>query len=387
MTSRDAPTIRIQKAPQLADPTSSRAEPPASASHVRDLRRESVEVLTPLSDDAARERGIGTGSTLPPPRTEATTVPAIPALRASVLSPAQLLAARLPDGYELVKVEHEGRWADIWHAVDDSGRPVALKLARSRNPETATRFEAEARALANLTHRSIVRLHAHGTTSDDRSYIALEWLEGQSLSRTLEIREAGLPPVDAIRLLLPIAYAMLLVHDRGFVHGDLRAEHVMLVPLGEDRLLPKIVDFGAVNRVPPPKVSFGATDLALPPPPSDRLIPEGDPAVDVRAFAALVFHAIMGRPPFQPESPSATHRVAEVPRSGLSERDAVLWRILAQGLAPLSVKHRMSLHELAKALAQWADLRGVEADVTGSFILPRWSDPPPAIHRGPPRGG
>ena len=314
-------------------------------------------------------------------------IPVLPAFRPEIVSPAELLAARLPDGYRVVQLAHEGQWSDVWQAVDDEGHAVAVKLARSRNDDIAARFAAEARALASLTHRSIVRLHAHGTTSDQRPFLALEWLEGPTLPRTLEERDSGLPPVDAIRLLLPIAYALLLAHDRGFVHTDLRADHVLLVPLPDDRLLPKLIDFGGSLRVPAPTPRLGAAEPTPHSPPSERPGAAGDPAVDVQAFAALVFHAIMGRPPFTPEDQRTTAPAREIPRSGLSERDAVLWRILAQGLAPPPVKRRQSLHDLAKALAQWADLRGVEADVTGSSILPRWSGLPPAIHRGPPRGG
>jgi len=374
MTSRQAPTVRIRKVTEPSEPVTGSTDALADSA----------------PSGSSDEDRSALASTVPPPPLRSPVmspippVPAIPIFRADVVSPAELLSARLPDGYRVVQLAHEGQWSDVWQAIDEDGHPVAVKLARSRTPDIASRFVTEARALASLTHRSIVRLHAHGATADQRPFLALEWLEGPSLARTLEERGAGLPPVDAIRLLIPIANALLLAHDRGLVHGDLRAEHVILVPLPNDRLLPKLIDFAGALRIPAPAPKLASTEPSRPSPPSERSGPDGDPAVDVQAFAALVFHAIMGRPPFQPESQRTAR---EVPRSGLSERDAVLWRILAQGLAPPQVKRRQSLHDFAKALAQWADLRGVEADVTGSSILPRWSGSPPAPHRGPPRGG
>lgn len=389
MNHRQAPTVRLRRG---AGPT---VEP--------DATHEGGASTQDASADPARSPTLPAPPPTSPPaaaftaaasRAEQTTSPeiprarAVPRFRADDVPPAELVAARLPDGYELVELVHKGRWADVWRASDEQGHRVAVKLALSRTPEAVARFAVEARALASLTHRSIVRLHAHGETSDRRPFLALEWLSGPTLTATIHERQAGLPPGDAIRLLVPIANAILLAHDRGVVHGDVRAEHVVLVPLAGDRILPKLIDFGGSLRAPlaaPRPCTNEPTRHAAPSSPGDQ---EGNPAVDVRAFASLIFHAIMGRPPFDPAAPAAGAASPEVPRSGLSDRDAALWRILAEGLAPLTVKRRQSLHDFAKALAQWADLRGVEADVTGSSILTRWSSPPPpGDRRGPPRGG
>lgn len=361
MKKQEAPTVRIRKmADSIREPASGTR--PAAAQEA------------PASDPARGSQPTSS-SPLPTsgPRVLASSLaeaPTLPAFRAAMVSPAKLLAARLPEGYGVVERVHQGHWADLWKATAEGGRRVALKVACSQNPETEARFQAEARGLAPLTHRSIVRLHARGETSDKRPFLELEWLEGPTLTHAIADHQAGLPPRDAIRLLLPIANALSLAHDRGIVHGDVRAEHVILVPLAGDRLLPKLLDFGGslrVQRTLAPPSPTEPTPHSQPPSADE---PDGDPAVDVRAFAAMVFHAIMGRPPFT-TGPAPAPPPAAVPRSGLSERDAVLWRILAEGLAPLSVNRNRTLHDLTRALAQWADLRGVEADVTGGSILRR----------------
>lgn len=383
MNHRQAPTVRIRRE---AGPTVEPASMGGAEAPGRDeLDGEAHLPTVPAPPPSVRPAAASASHTTAP---EIPRALGVPSFRADVVSPAELAAARLPDGYELAELVHEGRWTEVWKASDERGHRVAVKIARAGSPEVVARFAAEARALASLTHRSIVRLQAHGETSDRRPFLALEWLSGPTLTRAIEERRAGLPPGDAIRLLVPIANAILLAHDRGVVHGDVRGEHVILVPLAEDRLLPKLVDFGGALRAPAAAPRPSANEPTRHAPPSTPGSQEGNPAVDVHAFASLIFHAIMGRPPFDPSAPGGAPPSPEVPRSGLSDRDAALWRILAEGLAPITVKRRQSLHDFAKALAQWADLRGVEADVTGSSILTRWSGSlPSGDRRGPPRGG
>ena len=104
------------------------------------------------------------------------------------------------DRYRIEERLGEGGMGVVHRAVDERlGRQVALKIGR---PGAAVRFAAEARALASLTHRSIVRLLGHGETSDRRPFLALEWVEGESVAGLLHSRGAGIPPRDALRLLL-----------------------------------------------------------------------------------------------------------------------------------------------------------------------------------------
>lgn len=294
-----------------------------------------------------------------------------------------LPAVRLPADYAAHALVHEGHAGEIWRGVGPERRPLALKIAREADASWRQRFETEARSLASLTHRSIVRLHDHGATSDGRPFLALEWLEGPTLAQLLEERGAGIPPRDAIRLLLPIALALVVAHDRGVVHGSVRAEHVILLRADAASVLPKLVDFGEARRIAP---SIAPPSVEQPTPRAHEQVDPGDPGADVRGFAAMTFHAIAGAPPFSGAGPS-------VPRTGLSERDGRLWRILAEALAPAPAPVP-SVHELARDLALWADQRGLDTDITGSPVLSRWpdaarreSEPPKPPGAGTPRGG
>lgn len=270
----------------------------------------------------------------------------------------------LPGDYVLQQHVHAGRSADLWSAVDGAGHALAIKIGRSAGAATAARFGVEARALASLTHRSIVRLLGHGEAPDGRPFLALEWLQGQTVAALLEDRGAGIPPRDALRVMMPIASALVLAHDRGVVHGAVSAESVMLVFRRDGTAIPKLIDFAAAKRIspssPPPSANEPTRRVEV-------VADAGDPALDVRGFASTIFHMIAGHAPFAPAAPASS-----VPRTGLSERDAVLWRILAEGLAPPSEGRFRGVNDLARELAAWAGLRGIDADISGSPISARW---------------
>ncbi|MBK8254754.1 MAG: protein kinase [Polyangiaceae bacterium] len=292
----------------------------------------------------------------------APTVPAFPQLGAAGASGEDFL----PGEYRLIEKLDQADSFELWKGVDGNGRPLLIKLATSASAEASTAFAAQARVLVSLTHRSVVRLLGHGEARDGRAFLALEWLEGYSLRRLIEERGAGMPPTDAIRLLMPIASALVLAHDRGFVHGGVNADAVFIEVRSDGDVIPKLIDFSTAKRTAP-SVPPTPSNLPLAPrsnEPTERV----STSVDIRGFAATIFYAITCRAPFD----SRSKRAELVPRTGLSQRDAVLWRILAEGLAPATSARFNTLHAFARELATWAELRGLDADVTGSPISVRW---------------
>jgi WD40 repeat protein/serine/threonine protein kinase len=161
----------------------------------------------------------------------------------------------LVDHFQVVRCLGRGGMGVVYLARDTKlGRKVALKLvdpALARSPDAVALFLREARATACFNHPHIVTIHAvgqHGGTP----YIALEYLEGQTLTDRLE--EARLGPKEAIRVALAVAEALREAHGEGIVHGDLKPDNVVI---GKDGR-PRVVDFG-ICRVIDPRV--GETSL------------------------------------------------------------------------------------------------------------------------------
>src|SRR5262245_39249744 len=88
------------------------------------------------------------------------------------------------DRFELLDAVGSGGMGSIFRARDrHSGEPVAVKILLEDLGQA--RFEQEAEVLSELHHPAIVRYVAHGATAAGKSYLAMEWLDGEDLSRRL----------------------------------------------------------------------------------------------------------------------------------------------------------------------------------------------------------
>src|SRR5689334_22594900 len=88
--------------------------------------------------------------------------------------------------FEVVRLSGSGGMGRVYEARDlFSGATVALKVLHERLAEGGSRFRREAELLAGLRHPAVVRYVAHGETNDGRLYLAMEWLEGETLHARL----------------------------------------------------------------------------------------------------------------------------------------------------------------------------------------------------------
>jgi serine/threonine protein kinase len=130
-------------------------------------------------------------------------------------------------------------------------RPVAGDAsgkASGKFPVEA-RFFNEARAANLVQHPAIVRVFDYGTTSTGTAYLAMEFLEGESL-RARMMRERTLSEAVTIRIGRQIASGLAAAHASQVIHRDLKPENIFVVPDAEapsgERA--KILDFGIANH-------------------------------------------------------------------------------------------------------------------------------------------
>ncbi|MGH9833135.1 MAG: serine/threonine-protein kinase, partial [Blastocatellia bacterium] len=126
-------------------------------------------------------------------------------------------------------------------------RQVAYKILQpqvaQRSPEAVSLFEGEAKTAARLLHENIVTIHDAGRTTDDISYIAMEWLEGRALDDELKAR-GQITFERTAEILRQVAAALSFAHAHRTVHRDLKPSNVMLTQrLGGGEQV-KVVDFG-----------------------------------------------------------------------------------------------------------------------------------------------
>ena len=141
-----------------------------------------------------------------------------------------------------------GGMGTVYKAVQTGlNRPVALKLLKeevSWDPDTITRFHREAKAMSLLGHANTVRVFDFGQTADGTLYLAMEYLEGDLLTRKIE-NDGGLPPIDAIKVVQQILGSLHEAHAKGIIHRDLKPDNIYLAEVdGTPDPVVKVLDFG-----------------------------------------------------------------------------------------------------------------------------------------------
>jgi serine/threonine-protein kinase len=193
----------------------------------------------------------------PPAVTPVLPAASSPALAATVAAPASdaafdsLIGATLAGRYEIVRRIGEGGMGAVYearHAV--IGKRVAVKVLLEKfltKSDFVARLLQEARLASSIGHENIVDVTDFGTTDDGRSFVVMEFLDGEALSQLI-MREAPLPVERSLRIARQVASALGAAHAKGIYHRDVKPENVYLVRRGEADFV-KVVDFGISKAV------------------------------------------------------------------------------------------------------------------------------------------
>jgi serine/threonine-protein kinase len=162
-----------------------------------------------------------------------------------------LLGATLAGRYEIVRRIGEGGMGAVYEARHVViGKRVAVKVLLEKfltKSDFVARLLQEARLASSIGHENIVDVTDFGTTDDGRSFVVMEFLEGEALSQ-LVMREAPLPVERSLRIARQVASALGAAHAKGIYHRDVKPENVYLVRRGEADFV-KVVDFGISKAV------------------------------------------------------------------------------------------------------------------------------------------
>ena len=206
-------------------------------------------------------------------------------------------AQRVLGRYELLRPLGHGAMAtvDLAHDVE-LDRPVALKrLAENlaRNEELRRRFLREARLAARLAHPNVVRVFDVGEDDDGRPFIAMEYVEGETLADVVS-RRGPLPAAEAAGLGMQACAGLAAAHAAGLVHRDVKPQNLLL---GNDGVL-KLGDFGIAVGHEGTRLTLAGTVLGT----AGYLAPEqarGEQvtaAADIYAVGAVLYELLTGEP-------------------------------------------------------------------------------------------
>jgi eukaryotic-like serine/threonine-protein kinase len=178
--------------------------------------------------------------------------------------------------YRIVRLLGRGGLGEVYLAHDLTlGRDVAIKFVapeKLADADARGRLLREARAAAALDHPGICTVYETGVAEDGRSYIVMQYVEGETLAKALN--HGPLSIRDALALSAEVAEALGAAHRRGVVHRDLKPGNIMVTPAGHA----KLVDFGIAKIVSTqPALGDSPTTAGTEAPPHS-LIGSGTPA-------------------------------------------------------------------------------------------------------------
>jgi serine/threonine-protein kinase len=228
-------------------------------------------------------------------------------------------------------------------------REVALKrLAENlaRDDDLRARFQREARLAARLAHPNVVRIYDVGEDDDGRPFIAMEYVEGETLAEAVA-RRGPLPPREVAELGIQACRALAAAHEAGLVHRDVKPQNLLL---RSDGVL-KLGDFGVAVGLEGTRLTMAGTVLGT----AAYLAPEqarGEEvtaAADVYGLGAVLYELLTGMPPRTPATLAELTETTAIPVP--RDAPAELARIVMRCLAAEPDERPASAAELAGELA------------------------------------
>lgn len=211
---------------------------------------------------------------------------------------------------ERFRIEHRasiGGTAKVYRATDlRDGQAVALKVLYGEiADDQSERLEREAELLEELSHPGIVKYVSHGELSTGTSYLAMEWVEGETVGKRLN--RTGLTMRESVDLVRKIAEILAYAHARGVVHRDIKPANLILRDSDLDKVV--VIDFGIAKGVAGVSsiTQMGAVlgTLGYMAPEQARGVGKMDARTDVFALGALLYKCLTGVPPFDADDPIA----------------------------------------------------------------------------------
>ena len=263
---------------------------------------------------------------------------------------------------------------------------VAIKVlhpAMVRDATVVARFRREAVNASQIENEHVARVFDHGEVGDGLFYIAMEFVEGEPLSKIIA-REGALPPARAVEITRQVADALAAAHERPtpIVHRDLKPDNVMIGVRrdGADRV--KVVDFGIAEAMSGggPKLTQQGLVIGTP----EYMSPEQLSAItldcrsDIYSLALVTFDMLTGQLPFVGESPheAALMRLRDRPRTLAEVRPDVAWppalqAVMDRALARAPADRFSTAPEFARALMDAIGAAAGAARVTTAPIAAR----------------
>ena len=259
-----------------------------------------------------------------------------------------LLGSVLADRVRVERAIARGGMGKVYYGEQVSmRRPCAIKVLDPRvgggadAAEFARRFLLEASTAAKLTHPNVVTIFDYGETAAGACFIAMEYLEGRSLSEELK-KHGRVSPERAIHIAKQVCRALREAHALGVVHRDMKPGNVFLLKQDDDDDFAKVLDFGLVKETSANDSQdhtqvgqiMGSPRYMAPEQVQGKAV---DARTDIYSLGAMLYAMLAGKPPFDKATELAT-MMAQVSDPPLPFASVAPDLVLPPGLEALVMK-------------------------------------------------
>ncbi|GEM_PF-2734436 len=294
------------------------------------------------------------------------------------------IGAIIDKRYEVLEKIAEGGMGTVYRAhhvrIDTE---IAMKILHpelARDREFLARFEKEAKTIAMLNHRNIVRVQDTGPVRDT-CFIVMDYVKGESLIDMIK-RRGKLPTDEAFAIASQVAEGLAYAHERNVLHRDIKPANIIVAESGKAI----ITDFGIAKAVGEKGQTKTGTSIGTPEYMSLEQVKgkELDGRTDVYSLGVVLYEMLTGKSPFRSESGVST--IANV----LSEAPEPIERLASDipGWAVEVVKKTIA-KDKGERYGSAVDFLNAVRKETGQKPLPVSAAPPPKktikVEKPPPR--
>jgi serine/threonine-protein kinase len=233
-----------------------------------------------------------------------------PTPSAGTVQLSEVIGQTLGGRYLVTRKIGQGGMGAVYEATHTLiGKRVAVKVLLEKYAQREAivkRLKQEAQLASSVGNEHIIDITDFGTTEDGRTFVVMEFLDGESMAECLA-RETMLPEQRILRIASQACSALAAAHAKGVVHRDIKPENLFLLKRKETDFV-KVVDFGIskslrasgeeeeTTRLTQTGMVLG-TPLYMSPEQA-RGDDELDHRVDVYALGVIMYEAAAGRVPF-----------------------------------------------------------------------------------------
>ena len=246
------------------------------------------------------------------------------------------------EGYTIKRGVGQGGFGEVYFAISDGGKEVALKLLHGQS-------DVELRGVANclnMKHPNLV--HVYDMKEDKRGdkWLIMEYVLGESLSAVLNRHPTGLPHNMIREWFAALAKAVSHLHDRGVVHRDLKPANIFI----ESGTL-KVGDYGLCKSISVSQKqtrTVGTVHYMAP----EVSTGNYSQRIDIYACGVILYEMLTGKLPFDGESDGEILMKHLTATPDLNEVPEAFRPVLAKALDKNPLKRYESMNEMARVVDQ-----------------------------------